>query len=90
MGSFVTELRSLIDDYRAGAVAVDVFESRFLALHSEMPLGTPAVYSSAVEELFWAVESYVAEPELRSEGDLDESALRSAVESTAAAMAGAT
>jgi hypothetical protein len=89
LSSFVTELRSLIDDYRAGAVPVDVFESRFLALHSEMPISTPSTYSRAVEDLFWAVESFVAAPELRGDGDLDESGLRSAVEVTAAAMSDA-
>lgn len=84
--AFVTELRLLMDDYRAGVVAVDDFESRFLALHSEMPLDTPPTYANAVEDLFWAVESFVADPALRSAGDLDEAALLSAVNATVSTL----
>lgn len=83
----MTKMRSLIDDYRAGRVMVDVFETRFLALHSEMPLDIPSVHSSAVENVFWAVESFVADPELRSADDLDEAALRSAADTAALTLA---
>ena len=84
--TFVTELRLLMDEYQAGVIPAGTFESRFLALHSEMPLDTPPRFANAVEELFWAVESFVADPALRSAGELDETALLSAVNATASTL----
>ena len=55
------------------------FEAQFLALHPDMPLATPDGYAKVVEDLFWVVEDYVADPALRDDIDLADDDLRRAV-----------
>ena len=84
---YVAKIRALIGDYQSEHVSTRAFESQFLKLHSEMPASLPVAYSDAIDELFWAVEAFVADPELRADGDLDDEALRSAVAAAAADLA---
>ena len=78
---FLVEMLTLLDRTRKNEVPVAEFEPRFLHLHAEMPLSTPEPNAEAIEDLFWTVEAFVAEPVLRLESDLDEHALLEAVES---------
>jgi hypothetical protein len=44
-----------------------------------MPLNTSESSAEAIEDLFWAVEGFVAEPTLRTASDPDERALLEAI-----------
>lgn len=76
---FLDAVRALLTSTQSRRVPLAEFEPRFLHLHSEMPLSTPEHSAQAIEDLFWVVEEYVAEPALRSSSDPDEHALLEAV-----------
>ncbi|TDQ55401.1 colicin immunity domain-containing protein [Actinorugispora endophytica] len=66
----------LARSYVEGEIEARAFETAFLRLFkTDERLFGPADYE-ALEELFWAVDSYCADPELRDERDLDEPQLR--------------
>jgi hypothetical protein len=62
---FVDAVRALLASTQSGKTTLAEFEPRFLHLHSEMPLSTPEPSAEAIEDLFWVVEDFVAEPTLR-------------------------
>lgn len=76
---FLNDIRALLASTQRGEIALSEFEARFLHLHAEMPLSTPEPSAEAIEDLFWAVEEFVAEPTLRTASDLDEQALLEAI-----------
>ena len=76
---FLGAVRALLESTQRGAVTLVEFEPRFLHLHSEMPLSTPESSAEAIEDLFWVVEEFVAEPTLRTASDPDENALLEAI-----------
>lgn len=77
--AFLSDVRALLASTQRGEVTLSEFEPRFLHLHAEMPLSTPEPSAEAIEDLFWVVEGFVAEPALRTASDPDESALLEAI-----------
>jgi hypothetical protein len=77
--TFLSDVRALLASTQRGEVPLSEFEPRFLHLHAEMPLSTPEPSAEAIEDLFWMVEGFVAEPALRTASDPDESALLEAI-----------
>jgi hypothetical protein len=76
---FLGDVRALLASAQRGEIALSEFEPRFLHLHAEMPLSTPEPSAEAIEDLFWVVEGFVADPELRTASDPDEHALLEAI-----------
>jgi hypothetical protein len=76
---FLNGVRALLTGTQRGQVTLAEFEPRFLRLHAEMPLNTSESSAEAIEDLFWAVEGFVAEPTLRTASDPDERALLEAI-----------
>jgi hypothetical protein len=72
-------VRALLTGTQRGQVTLAEFESRFLHLHAEMPLSTPESSAEAIEDLFWVLEGFIAEPTLRTASDPDEHALLEAI-----------
>jgi hypothetical protein len=77
--TFLSDVRALLASTQRGEVPLSEFEPRFLHLHAEMPLSRPEPSAEAIEDLFWVVEGFVAEPALRTASDPDESALLEAI-----------
>jgi hypothetical protein len=77
--TFLGDVRALLARTQRGEISLSEFESRFLHLHAEMPLSTPEPSAEAIEDLFWVVEEFVAEPTLRTPSDPDEQALVDAI-----------
>jgi AcrR family transcriptional regulator len=73
------DVRALLESTQRGEVTLAEFEPRFLRLHAEMPLSTPEASAEAIEDLFWVVEGFVAEPTLRTASDPDDHALLEAI-----------
>ena len=78
---FISAVRSLLASTRSGEVSLAEFEPRFLHLHAEMPLSTPEPSAKAIEDLFWIVEAFVADPALRTTSDPDEHVLLAGIDS---------
>jgi hypothetical protein len=76
---FLGDVRALLASTQRGEVTLGEFEPRFLHLHAEMPLSTRESSAEAIEDLFWVVEEFVAEPTLRTASDPDEHALLEAI-----------
>jgi hypothetical protein len=76
---FLNGVRALLTGTQRGQVTLAEFEPRFLRLHAEMPLSTPEASAEAIEDLFWVVEGFVAEPTLRTASDPDDHALLEAI-----------
>jgi hypothetical protein len=77
--TFLSDVRALLASTQRGEVPLSEFEPRFLHLHAEMPSSTPEPSAEAIEDLFWVVEEFVAEPTLRTPSDPDEQALVAAI-----------
>jgi hypothetical protein len=75
----LNDVRALLESTQRGEVTLAEFEPRFLHLHAEMPLSTPESSAEAIEDLFWVVEGFVAEPTLRTASDPGEHALLEAI-----------
>lgn len=76
---FLDDVRALLVSTQSGEIALAEFEPRFLHLHAEMPLNAPESSAEAIEDLFWVVEEFVADPALRRASDPDEHALLEAI-----------
>jgi hypothetical protein len=76
---FLDDVRALLESTQRDEATLAEFEPRFLHLHAEMPLSTPESSAEAIEDLFWVVEEFVAEPTLRTASDPDERALLEAI-----------
>jgi hypothetical protein len=76
---FLDDVRALLESTQRGDATPAEFEPRFLHLHSAMPLSTPESSAKAIEDLFWVVEEFVAQPTLRAASDPDENALLEAI-----------
>ncbi len=76
---FLGDVRGLLAGTQSGSLTLAEFESRFLELHAEMPLHITDSRATAVEDLFWVVEEFVADPALRGTSDPDERALLEAI-----------
>lgn len=76
---FLRDVRALLLRTQTNEITLAEFEPRFLQLHAEMPLSTPESNAQAIEDLFWTVEAFVGEPELRTDSDPDERALLEAI-----------
>jgi hypothetical protein len=70
----------LIDDFLASRTAATEFESRYLRLFKTDSVRRPDRVFQVLDELFADIDSFVSDPELRDEGDLDEAALRDRAE----------
>jgi hypothetical protein len=88
---FLDDVRALLESTQRDEATLAEFEPRFLHLHAErrprptststgMPLSTPESSAEAIEDLFWMVEEFVAEPTLRTAPDPDEHALLEAID----------
>lgn len=85
--STIIAMRCLVEQYQADGTSLADFEDRFLSLHSTVPGNLPHELAEVVDELFWAVESYVPDPELRDSGDTGDEELRAAVRRARVALA---
>ena len=72
---FVVHARGLLDGVAHGTATIHQFERAFLELYSDAPTSLPAQDAAALEEVFWAVENYVDDPDLREPDELDEGQL---------------
>ena len=61
----------LVHDYVHGAISVNDFETRYLRLVKDTPGELDAHVGRAVDELFFDVDAFVADDNLRGHGDLD-------------------
>lgn len=72
---FLVHVRALLDGVAQGTATIPQFEHAFLELYSDSPTSLPAHAAAALDEVFWAVENYVDDPELREPHELDEGQL---------------
>ncbi len=70
----------LIDDFLTGRVSATEFEGRYLQVFKADSARRPDRVFEVLDRLFADVDAFVAEPQLRDEGDLDEEALRDRAE----------
>lgn len=70
-----------------GDMSLHDFEQSFLPLFANMPLDLPGREATAMNEMFWAIESYVEDASIRESGDIDAAALREAIAATLEATA---
>jgi hypothetical protein len=73
----VAKYRDLISDFVSGRLPAQSFESRYLQLFKTDIDQVPGNEFDVLEELFFAVDDYVADPELREKaGGLNDDELR--------------
>ena len=73
--AFVAQARALLEGVTQGQAAISQFERAFLQLYADAPTSLPAHDATALEEVFWAVENYVDDPDLREPHELDDGQL---------------
>jgi hypothetical protein len=73
----VAKYRDLISDFVSGRLPAHSFESRYLQVFKTDTDQVPGNEFDVLEELFFAVDDYVADPELREKaGGLNDDELR--------------
>jgi len=73
------EYVSLMDAFAGGRIPVDVFERRYLDLfQSDQTMREEFIFRT-IEDVFFAVDEYCGDPDLRDEYDIDEEQLRERV-----------
>ncbi|MBS2936607.1 hypothetical protein KDN32_02485 [Nocardioides sp. J2M5] len=77
--STTDSLKRLVEYHQSDDASLAQFEERFLALHARVPADLPDDVAAVLDELFWAVESYVSDPALRDPGDTGGDELRAAI-----------
>ena len=70
---------ALMDAFVSGQIGADAFERRYLEWFQDDEAFRPPVVFAALDDVFWAVDSYVADPALQGPEDLNEDQLRSRV-----------
>lgn len=75
-----------IDAFVTGEIPADVFDDRYRAQFSELPLGLDESTFAILETVFFACEDFVDDPDLRDPGDLDEQGLLEAARAGLAAL----
>ena len=79
---------SLLDDFIAGRIGATEFDLAFFRLQEQETVLRDDQSYCILQELFYACEDYVIEPELRTEpGDLDEMQLLTAARTARARLA---
>lgn len=75
--------RSLITEFVTGAMTADAFETRFLAQYKDDPTKWPREIFEILDGLFFDVDDYAGDPDLRARaGGLDAADLRARAEET--------
>ncbi|MEP9383770.1 colicin immunity domain-containing protein [Nocardioides sp. KR10-350] len=64
-----------MEDLVAGRIEPAGFPAEYFSRYQRAPDPLPLELERVFEEVFWLAEEYVAEPELREPGDLDEKQL---------------
>lgn len=67
-----------IEEFLGGVLTAPAFDDLYRNRFSELPLGLDASTFTVVENLAFACEDYVEDPELRDPGDLGDDELRQA------------
>lgn len=67
-----------IEEFLGGVLSAPAFDDLYRSRFSELPLGLDASTFEIVENLAFACEDYVEDPDLRDPGDLDDDELREA------------
>ncbi len=81
------EYVSLMDAFSGGRLPVDVFERRYLDLfQSDQTMRGEFIFRT-IEDVFFAVDEYCGDPDLRGEYDIDEDQLRERVRAALEALA---
>lgn len=75
MDPVAARLRGLMESLIAQRMTPQEFPRAYFRVHSDLPSEVPEEMQDIFEEVFWLAEEYVAEPELREPGDLDEKQL---------------
>ena len=83
---FLAKARACLEEVARGEATIPQFEHAFLDLYSDSPKALPAQDAIALEEVFWAVENYVDDPDLREPHELDEGQLLDVVAASLAAL----
>lgn len=68
----------LIDQFLSGGCSAIEFETEYLRVFTDDDAERPDKVFRVLDRLFAEVDAFVADPELRDEGDLDEEGLRAA------------
>jgi hypothetical protein len=77
----VAKYRALISDFIGGQLSADNFESMYLKVFKADEDQVPSPEFDALEKLFFAIDDYVADPELREKvGGLSDNELRARAE----------
>ncbi|WP_428342354.1 colicin immunity domain-containing protein [Mycobacterium sp.] len=77
----VAKYRDLISDFTSNRLSAQSFESRYLQIFKTDTDQVPSNEFDLLEKLFFAVDDYVADPELREKvGGLDDDQLRDRAE----------
>jgi Bacterial self-protective colicin-like immunity len=75
--------RVLIAKFASGAMTADAFETKYLALYKAEPTIWPQEVYEILDALFFDVDDYVGDPELRARaGGMDGVELRNRAEQT--------
>jgi len=82
----LTLLVGTIEEFLGGVLSAPAFDDLYRSRFSELPLGLDAATFEIVENLAFACEDYVEDPELRDPGDLDDDELRQAARTTLDAL----
>lgn len=72
---FIAKARALLVGVTRSEATIAQFERAYLELYSEAPASLPPVEGSALEEVFWAVENHVDDPDIRGADELDDGQL---------------
>ena len=84
LGAYVT----LLDDFLAGRITAKDFDLEFFRVQGGDRVVRGEPWYSVLQELFYACEDYVTEPELRTDpGDLDDAQLLDAARTARARLA---
>lgn len=73
--TYLVEVIRLMTLASTGAMPLQEFEKCFLELYVDLPEDVPTAELASLEDVFWGIESFVAQPELRRPSDIDETEL---------------
>lgn len=77
---------SVMADFVAGRIDGETFEQRYYAVFKHDETDLPDEVAAALDDVFWAADSFYADPTLRDEGDLDADQLRERVRAALATL----
>lgn len=79
---YATLARSFVND----EISASQFEDAYLTLFRNETKYLPKEFASPINEIFYDVDAYVADPALREDGDLDDEQLKERVTASTAKL----